>query len=46
VHDVVKRRLAETPPLVVVLASPNPGAEMLAVILISVLTEMVAVNNS
>jgi hypothetical protein len=45
-RGAVERRLSETTPLVVVLSGPNPGADMLAVILMSVITEMVAVNDS
>jgi hypothetical protein len=48
-HEVIKRRLSETPPVkayVFVLATPDPSADMLAVICISVITVMVAVNDS
>jgi hypothetical protein len=49
VHEVVKRRLSETPPVkayVFILATPDPSADMLAAIGISVITVMVAVNDS
>jgi len=47
VHDAEKRSLSETPPHVVVLAGPDPSADMLTVILkIPVITVMVAVYDS
>ena len=48
-HGAVMRRLSQAPPVkayVIVLASPDSGADMFAVIWIPVITVMVAVNDS
>ena len=48
-YGAVMRRLSQAPPVkayVIVLASPDSGADMFAIIWIPVITVMVAVNDS